>query len=218
MNTSIAIYSHKTRASVLDSTVQDLRAVGIEPDVITVQEAPPNQAANRRNAHSALVKAFAGNNVLVFEDDITPNENLVDWIEWLEANSLDVTTLYACVGKFYTREVRPFVDDGVQVPRHLHGLHELQGLRGWYGAQAVWIPEDWCESIIAERAFRIDEWHPLGPWDHALRAHIQDQAGVMQLVVPNIVQHKAPQSVVNRTGPRHKTPIFDAAATPPERK
>jgi len=218
VNTTIAIYSHKSRAKVLDKTVAYLRDVGLEPDVINIQTAEPNQVQNRLNAFGALAKAFNGNPVLVLEDDIIPSPYLRDWIEWLEATSLHVTSLYACVGKFYNSEVRPFVEAQQPVPAHLHGLYELQGLRGWYGAQAVWIPEDAAEDILADKDFRIHEWHPYGPWDHALRRHLIEAHKPMMLTVPNIVQHQAPSSVVNRTGPRHTTPIFDAAALPPERK
>ena len=78
MNTTIAIYSHKSRAEVLDKTVALLRDVGLEPDVINIQTAEPNQVQNRLNAFGALAKAFNGNPVLVLEDDIIPSPYLRD--------------------------------------------------------------------------------------------------------------------------------------------
>lgn len=216
MNTVIAIYSHASRKQVRDATIADLRHVGLEPEVITIQDAPPSQTANRRNAHDALVKAYDGNPILMLEDDVKPNAHLRAWIEWLEANASTVTTLYACVGKFYTPDVRPFVEAGTLPPRHLHGLYELQGLRGWYGAQAVWIPTQQVEAMIHDKLFRIHEHAPYGPWDHAIRSHLQAHQQQMHVVVPNVIQHRAPQSVVNRTGPRHTTPIFSVAEIPPK--
>lgn len=218
MNTTIAIYSHHTRSAILDKTVTDLRDVGIEPSVINVQQGNPSQIANRRNAHSALVKAFNGNPVLVLEDDVLPNVNLVQWIEWLERYVDSVTTLYGPVGKFYTPEVRRFVEAGVTVPRHLHGVHTLQGLRGWYGAQGVWIPTSIAEDMIADRLFAIHEHAPYGPWDHAIRRHLIERYGRMLVTVPNVLQHRAPPSVVNRSGKRHTTNIFDLVEKPPEKE
>lgn len=216
MNTTVAIYSHKSRSAILDKTVEDLRDVGIEPSVINVQQGNPSQIANRRNAHNALVKAFNGNPVLVLEDDVIPNRYLVDWIEWLESTAQQVVTLYAPVGKFYTQPVRNVVEAGANVPLHMTGLYTLQGLRGWYGAQGVWIPTRIAENMIADRLFALHEHEPYGPWDHAIRRHLQDRDDEMLVVVPNVLQHRAPPSVVNRSGRRHTTPIFDLAARPPE--
>lgn len=215
MNTSIAIYSHATRRQVRDVTITDLRNIGLEPDVITIQDAPPSQVANRHNAYQALGKAYDSNPILMLEDDVKPNAHLKQWIEWLELHASNVTTLYAPVGKFYTPDVRPYVESSTVPPRHMHGLHTLQGLRGWYGAQAVWIPTRTAEAIINDKLFKIHEHAPYGPWDHAIRTHLQAHNLHMHVVVPNIVQHRAPQSVVNRTGPRHTTPIFSVAEIPP---
>ncbi len=216
MNTTIAIYSHATRKQVRDATIHDLRHVGLEPEVITIQDASPSQIANRRNAYTALVKAYDGNPVLMLEDDVKPNAHLAAWLTWLERYSTTVTTLYAPVGKFYNPAIRPFVEAGTLPPRHLHGLYTLQGLRGWYGAQAVWIPTQHAEAIINDKLFTIHEHAPYGPWDHAIRSHLQTHQQTMNLVVPNIIQHRAPRSVVHRTGPRHTTRIFSVAEIPPE--
>lgn len=216
MNTTVAIYSHSTRTKARDATVADLRNIGIEPDVITIQDAPPNQIANRHNAYRALGKAYDGAPVLMLEDDVIPNDHLVEWIEWLELHAPGVVTLYAPVGKFYTPDLRSFVEHSV-IPRvGMHGLAPLLGLRGWYGAQAVWIPTITAERMLSDKLFTIFEHAPYGPWDHAIRMHLQTHQEDMHITIPNIVQHRAPPSVVNRTGPRHTTPIFDRAARPPE--
>lgn len=201
---------------MLTSTIQDLTRIGLKPEIITVQDGSPSQAANRRNAHSALTKAYDGNPVLILEDDVRFNEHLKGWIKWLESNANSVTTLYACVGKFYPSHIRPFVERSEVLPVHLHGLHKLEGLRGFYGSQAVWIPARVADDMVNDNLFKVHEHPPYGPWDHAIRSHLQARDDIMSVVVPNLVQHKAPSSVVNRTGPRHTTPIFDQAVRPPE--
>ncbi|MDR9391961.1 MAG: hypothetical protein RI554_08020 [Trueperaceae bacterium] len=217
MKTSVAIYTHATRTASLERTLQSVRDANLRVDVVTTQARGASNALNRTNAVAALSQAFNGNAVLMLEDDVLLSPYARAWIEHLETHVRDVTTLYAPVGKFYPTTVREFVDFRKPVPRHLHGVHPLERLRGWYGAQAVWIPAPWVESILATPDFRREERDPLGPWDHALRKHLLQHDAGMRVVVPNVVQHQAPPSVVNRSGPRHTTPIFDAAAKPPER-
>lgn len=217
MTTRVAIYTHATREAPLAWTLASLDSAGVQVDVITTQTAPGDNAANRRNAVTALSQAFDGHPVLVLEDDVLVSPHLKAWIERLEDGTQDVTTLYAAEGLFYPPDVRTFVDFRRGVPSHLHGVQPLHRLERWYGAQAVWIPTRWVESILATPDFRREERDPLGPWDHALRKHLLQHDAGMRVVVPNVVQHQAPPSVTPRghRQRRHTTPAFDPAARPP---
>ena len=216
--TTVAMYSHASRSDIRAKTLQLLEGVNMAVDAVTVQDTPPKQSENRRNAHTALTAAFNDQPVLVIEDDIIPNRYLPDWLAWLSRTSNSVTTLYACVGKFYDQEIRRYVENHVTVPPHLWGIRKLEGLRGFYGAQAVWIPTRIADEMIHDRKFQLFEHEPYGPWDHAIRTFLQNNGYTMNVTIPNLVQHQAPPSVVNRTGPRHKTPIFDLAARPPAKE
>lgn len=217
MKTRVAIYSHQSRVTELNETVRQLFQVDVPVDVIQIQCEPPSQIANRRNAHAAFMEAFNDTPVLILEDDVTPNKHLRAWIEWLEETSVTTTTLYACVGKFYPSHIRKFVEEQRMVPREHHGTVNLEGLRGFYGAQGLWFPRHVASGIVQDKHFQLHEHPPYGPWDHAIREHLQRNAFTMNVTVPNIIQHRAPPSVVNRNGPRHTTTIYDEAARPPER-
>jgi hypothetical protein len=190
---------------------------GVKPDVITTQTTTASNAANRNNAAAALAQAFNGNAVLVLEDDVLLSPHARAWIEYLEATTTDVVTLYAPEGRFYPPDVRTYVDFRRGVPPHLYGVKPMRRLEQWFGAQAVWIPTRWVESILANPDFRREERDPLGPWDHALGKHLLQNDGMMRVTIPNVVQHQAPPSVVPRgqRDRRHTTPVFDPAALPP---
>lgn len=200
--TRVAIYTHHTRNAALHKTLWSLHEARVPVHHIETQTSSPTQVRNRRNAHAAL-NAIAGNEAaLILEDDIVPNAHLLAWLGWLETHSRHVTTLYAPNRKFYSTTTP--------------GLQTLQTLRGWYGAQAVWIPPHKVHDIVTDPLFTINEWHPYGPWDHAIRRHLLNRSERMNVVMPNLVQHQAPASVLPREGRRHTTPYFDAHAEPPQ--
>lgn len=211
--TNIAIFSHYTRKTELEKTIAELATVGLKPDVVQVQEEAPAQYRNRRNAFAALKAAFVGNPVLVLEDDVTPAETLPAWLDYLERTEDHVVTLYGCVGKFYAGKTREMVENH-GTPRTSR-VEWVPATRTFYGSQALWIPASEAEAILADKLFTLHEHEPYGPWDHAIRTHLVARGRRLRITIPNVIQHRAPPSVINRPG-SHKSPIFHPLPPPKE--
>lgn len=218
MRTRVAMYSHASRKEIREQSIRDFANVGLEPTTVRVQTEPPKQLRNRQNAWTTLKEAYGGNPVLLLEDDTYPAYSLPDWVRYLEATEDRVVTLYASARHFYPPDLLP------TKKRLTPRIETIPRLRVWYGSQALWIPPNEAERILADAYFidpTLATWEVAlgregGPWDRALREHLTHNNRTMGLAVPNVVQHRAPPSVVHRTQERTDSPTFDAHARPPE--
>lgn len=213
--TTIAIYSHASRKEERERTIREFARVGLPPDVVRVEDGAPSQLANRRNAYQAIREAYWGRPVLLLEDDTTPARTLPAWLKHLKRHERRVTALYAYAHHFYPPD---------SIPPRASRVATLQNLHAFYGAQAIWFPAARAVEVIAEPGFlqpdRLPADHrmrrsPGDPWDRALREHLLERGHEMGLAVPNVVQHRAPKSIVNRKGSSPPSDTFDENAPAP---
>jgi len=222
--TIIVAYSHAARAEVMAETRAAFEAVGLSIEHVQVQTAEPRPANNRRNAWEALKHATQmvipkrgaeTTGILLIEDDITPASTLPAWLPHLEAGNV-VTTLYLPNG--VTRFTPPRLE-AVAAGRRKAKRSEIvpiapDALRGWWGAQAVWLPLPFAQTIVRDLRMQAFE-HGIGPWDHALRLHLQEATASLHVTIPNVVQHRALANLVVPSKRRHASLLYDESAPAP---
>lgn len=219
--TVVAIYSHESRKAIREQTIADFAEVGLTPSVVKVQTDPPSQLANRLNAYFTLRMAtnmHPGKPVLLLEDDVIPARTLPAWLAYLEAHEERVVTLYTQAQHFLPAGTLPTKGH----PRSQVGT--LEALHAFHGSQALWIPPKRGAAILADGRFtnpKHEAWEralrrsPGGPWDRTLREHLIDHDETMGVAIPNVVEHRAPPSVVNRPHKRPTSVCFSPEAPPP---
>lgn len=208
------MYSHARRKDIRAESLRAFDAVGLPVDHVRVQTAPPSQPENRKNAWRALQDAFDGSDILLLEDDVIPADTLGGWLAYLQAREDRPVSLFASARHFYPPD---------SLKDRTSRVVTLQSLRAWYGSQAVYMPARIVERVLADPAFLDPELAPWekatrgagGPFDRAFREHLQGHGEAMGLTIPNVVQHRAPPSVVQRDSARPTSPYFDTDAPPP---
>lgn len=219
-STVVAMFSHASRATVRERTIEAFHAAGVPVHHVQVQTEAPKQAMNRRNAWTALkhaVEHLAGKMdakaILLIEDDILPSSTLASWLEYLEQHETRITTLYSPVERFFPERYQPLAR-GTSRKDPESTIVTVQDLRGWWGSQAVWIPIDW--AIRLKNDARLQVWERgLGPWDHALRAILQEHGATMGMCVPLPIQHVGEPNLITPTKRPHSSRAFRQDAPAP---
>lgn len=213
------IYTHERRRSLLRETVTAWTAAGIPITHVEEQSAPPATHANRRNAHAALCHALErhrrGAGVLMLEDDTIPTRHARAWLEHIEARA------YPGPVTLYTPGARPRGAPPHLAPvmrgeaRLTRGeIYRAPTPRGWWGAQAVWIPWATAKRLAADPRM-TEASHGIGPWDLALRAHLIESGTPLFITAPSIVQHAAPPNLVASSRTRHAAASYDENVAAP---
>lgn len=219
----IVAYTHAARAAEYAITQQAFANLGLEIAYTAYQTKAPSGMHNRQNALTALLGArryhrHAGSaGVLMIEDDITPSPHLPAWLEWIEArHPFAIVTLYT-------------PNDVVRwIPERHHDIMRgrakaTQGAlvkspnpRGYWGAQALWLPWELTDVLAADPRITANEQPGIGPWDTAIRQTLLMERGVPLLVtIPAIVQHRAPRNLVSAHRNPHAAASYDAEVPPP---
>lgn len=219
--TPVAMYTHERRSQHLPDTIRAWEAAGVPITHIQHQTSHPSSARNRQNAHDAMRHTMKhhrrGRGLLMIEDDTTPNGHMPAWLRHIEDSD------YQGIISLYTpnRQTR-------YAPKHLHGI--MAGLeratvgeifraptpRGWWGAQALWIPWDVCDLIENDPRFRSEDLG-IGPWDTALRTVMMERSIPLYFTAPSIVQHAGGANLVAPHRTRHASASYDYDVTPPTR-
>lgn len=217
----VVIYTHEDRTRQLAATIRNWNAANIQITHVEHQTDTPSPARNRRNALAAMRHAMKhhhrGNGLLMIEDDTTPNRHMRAWLEHIETqNYPGPVTLYT--PNQTTR----------YAPDHLKGImsgydktttgeiFQANTPRGWWGAQAVWIPWSICNIIAADARYTTEELG-IGPWDTALRTILIERDLPLFMTAPSIVQHAAGANLVAPHRQRHASASYDWNVTPPTR-
>lgn len=221
----VACYTHHSRRDELAQTMAAFDAIGLPIDHVQVQTDEPRPAHNRRNAWTALkhcAQLLAPRRdpippgVLLIEDDITPARTLPEWLAVIEAQE-HTTTLYLPNG---VTRYTPDRLEPVAAGRRKARRSELvpippEQLRGWWGAQAVWVPMPLVQRIVRDQRMQAFE-HAIGPWDHALRLTLREQDATLLVAIPNVVQHRQPPNVIIPTKRRHASLVYSETAPAPK--
>lgn len=214
---AIAVYSHTSRADTLALTRADFEAAGVPIDLEQVQTEAPRQARNRRNARAAIkltleqhVRPKELPGLLLIEDDVIPASTLGEWISFIERTQDRPVTLYTpAFDKWYPKRLHRVARGERPATKSEVATVEPATLRGWWGAQAVWLPAAWAEIIV--RDARLDAHEAgLGPWDHGLRRLIAEHGATLGVAVPNVIQHRTERNLVTPA----KRPSTSASFTP----
>lgn len=214
---AVAAYSHARRAATLDLTRAAFADAGVPIDVEQVQTEAPTQARNRRNARAALKRSLEEHvrprdlpGVLLIEDDVIPATTLSAWLAYLERTQERPVALYApTIDRFYPLRLNRVARGERPAARSEVATIEPATLRGWWGAQAIWLPAVWAEIVV--RDVRMDAHESsLGPWDHALRRLIAERGATLGVAVPNVIQHRTERNLVTPA----KRPSASASFTP----
>ena len=201
--TRVAIFSHVSRERTRKQTIASLDAVGITPDVITIQQEAGAQWRNRLNALHALSQAADGSPVLLLEDDVIAASTVPQWLSFLEG--VNITTDLCVTGAHHYpnplgRQImeQKYPHDSRVVP--------MPDLKKWWGSQAVWLPAHIVAGILAEESLFTPTHSPWGPWDHTLRKWHRDHNQPFNVAYPSVFDHLNPRSVVNRSNQRRIKP------------
>lgn len=218
----IGMYTHERRAELAADTVQHFARAGLQVSHAQVQTTPPSAARNRLNARACLAalsdqhRHHAG--ALLIEDDIVPNQHLRAWLEHLNATAQHVTTLYTG-GRTWERLTPPRLHRLMsgRPPRAETGeIIETHNLRGWWGAQALWLPWRWIDALLTDPRLTLEETGP-GSFDTTLRLLLIEAGEPLLVTAPNIVQHRAPPNLTAPYRAAHRSMSYDAATRPPPR-
>lgn len=214
---TIVAYSHESRADELRGTTAAFLDVGLPITYAQIQTEPPSQIGNRLNALAAIRHAIRkhehGAGMLLIEDDIRPSPNLAEWLEVIAAKG-ELTTLYTpnAVTR-YAPERLAAVMRGEQ--RLTVGeLYPIQHLRGWWGAQALWIPWSWAHLISRHPSMTSTE-RIHGPWDTTLRSIVMQHEAELWGTAPSLVQHTGARNVQAPHRTPHMSASYDERTIPP---
>lgn len=222
--TVITAYTHASRRDAMRETSEAFAAIDLPIEHIQVQVDEPRPANNRRNAWAALKRTLEHVipkrgvdtiGVLLIEDDIIPAATLPAWLAHLERIN-EPATLYLPNG--VTRFTPPRLE-AVAAGRRKARKSELvpidpEALRGWWGAQAVWLPVAFAKRLVDDLRMQAFE-HAIGPWDHALRLNLREANLTLLVAIPNVVQHRALANLVVPTKRRHASLLYDESAPAP---
>lgn len=216
----IIAYTHAARAEELADTTEAFREVGLVIEHVQRQTEAPSGGANRRNATAALSHAAAhhrrGLGMLLIEDDIRPSPHLPAWLEHLAVTKYrGPVTLYTpnAVDRYAPEHLAPVMRGEAKIGPHGE-INRARTLRGWWGAQAVWVPWAIVDGILLDP--RFTEGKPgLGPWDMALAAWLTERDLPLYVSTPSVVQHTAARSIVAPDRRPHMAASYDGAALPP---
>jgi len=182
MRAAVVIPSVNERADYRADTLNQLHARGFND--IVVELTPPNV---QRGSHGQGVTARRGiaralelgaEYVLHLEDDVMLSEYMTPAALDKLANQ-DVVTLYLASGqKFYA-----------QAPTAGAWLCPVREQSHWYSCQALLFPRDVAEYVVG-----LNE-NTIRALDYEIRALLAAAKMPLYVLLPNLVQHRAPASV-----------------------
>lgn len=216
----VGMYTHAQRAAIAEQTLAHFARVGLQVSHAQVQTAPPAAARNRLNARACLAalsehhRHHAG--ALIIEDDIVPNDHLRAWLQHLNANADNVTTLY--VGARAWERLTPPHHHRLmsgRPPRAEAGeITATWNLRGWWGAQALWLPWRWIDRLLTDPRMTLQETGT-GSFDTTLRLLLIETGEPLLVTIPSLVQHRAPPNLTAPYRAPHRSMSYDATTRPP---
>jgi hypothetical protein len=219
-NTVVAMFTHASRETVRNRTIEAFHAAGVPIHHVQVQTERPKQAMNRRNAWTALKYAAEriapksnATGILLIEDDILPAGTLADWLRHLERTETRIVTLYVPTEKFLPDRYHPLVR-GTSRREPDSVIATIQHLHGWWGSQALWIPMAWANILKNDPRMQPFE-HGVGPFDHAVRAILQERGATMGVCVPLPIQHVGEPNLITPSKRPHSSRAFRSGAPAP---
>lgn len=223
--TVIVAYTHALRRAAMLETQQAFENAGLPIHHIRVQTEPPRQARNRRNAADAIkhalehiAPAMNATGILIIEDDIIPSPELPAWLQLIEDHDRP-TTLYIPNGltRYHPQRLERVASGHRKATKGEIITMTPEALRGWWGAQAVWLPIHLARMVINDRRVQAHE-HTIGPWDHALRTLLLEQSATLDVTVPDQVQHRGLPNLVLSTKRTHRSHSYDGVTPPPAKE
>jgi len=219
--TVVTMFTHASRLSERTRTIRAFAAVGCPVAHVQMQFETPRTARNRRNALAAVTNGarialeVGATGVLVIEDDILPARTLRDWLAYLEATQDRAVTLYVpnhISVRTHPRDVRRWAMGNGRPPESR--VATARNLPQWWGSQAIWLPLRIADRIIGDATFAAHEMG-VGPWDIALRKHLERHGETLGLAIPNIVQHTGARNLRIPRKPVHRSIAFSEGAPAP---
>ena len=186
-----AMFSCVQRRQERALSLASLAAVGVTPIVVESPCSPPCHQENRRVGVEALSLA-AGDDVLLFEDDVRANEHFPRFLGMARERDVPVTFCLLrdrCLSVNARHRVRKARG---KLPAQLEAVDVTK----WYGTQAVYLPRRVVDRVLADphtHAMKNGRWDG---FDFLVKDVLLDTREPLFVALPNPVQHTAPPSVV----------------------
>lgn len=212
MSIKVLCFTHKTlRAKELSRTRGEFKAQGF--GVLTVDnphnDGDPSGLKNRLNAVNTLA-AHQDSDVLLIEDDVTPNELLGPMLQ-LAQKASKPTIMCLLNNASLTPRMRDDMQRGSAECR-LEPMSRAAG-EGWYGSQAVFLPQWHVSAMLDDESFWTTKNSK--PIDITLNKFWIANSIIPLVAVPNPVQHRSPHTLTTTRPPRLSL-LFDVVPLPSE--
>lgn len=197
-NLIVTIPTVPSRAEMLAATVAQWRAIGCEPLVEMTPESwtpsPRTHALMLRQCLLAARTRDPGATVIFCEDDVLLSSRLADALPLLR-NLYSATTLYLPGRRFYPARL--------EVPCSGWAWKPIINQQDWFGSQCLVLPPVVVAEVLGMTWWWGDENNYAG--DMILRATLARYGRRLMTTVPNLVDHRAPPSVISRRYKAHRS-------------